>query len=599
MDAQSKIQRVQQLKERLSHAQDPKKISKALKSLQELDISLDILVETGIGKTVNGFRKHYDVGDIARAIVLQWKKLVPDGKEPPVDQKTKHVKKEVSEEKKLVPPVSRENNAFSEKYSSCREDTRLSYKTPGSDIHKKSNHLKEKSEKNSSSKKQNHEKSKSRSHSKEKDPKGLTHKAKTLEYNSSSSSAEKKRPSPKDEVQQFDKNLKRKSDAQANPKKEESAKKPNEKPHNDGDSDTPTMSFESYLNYDQLSVKRKKRTCSSSETPKKIQVCKQYCSVGLGKDEPAHIALNPATPEIKMEVDESSTGPVKEVKAGSLEHLLDLPLPKFLTDDALLCSPQHITDSKANVPEMAPDPGCESNGFTGRRFNSKMLVYSGSKTIYLPKMLTLYEQCIRVLQNNIDSIQEVGGVPFEILMPVLKRCTPEQLSRIEECNTAFLEDSGDLWKKHCDRDFRGYKLLEYESWREMYIRLFTEREEKLRMITQNISSAHSGKPKGRQVKLAYIHGAAKPPRNIRRKQEIHGTAGPIIQSHPMDKLKLQKPETKERFTPTNQTIPASACVITSNNPSAGPSQDPKRTVKRIAPMMAKTMRAFRNRVGPR
>lgn len=31
-------------------------------------------------------------------------------------------------------------------------------------------------------------------------------------------------------------------------------------------------------------------------------------------------------------------------------------------------------------------------------------------------------------------LREVGGVPFEILEPVLTRCTPEQLFRIEECN---------------------------------------------------------------------------------------------------------------------------------------------------------------------
>lgn len=41
-------------------------------------------------------------------------------------------------------------------------------------------------------------------------------------------------------------------------------------------------------------------------------------------------------------------------------------------------------------------------GFTGRRLNSKMQVYSGSKSAYLPKMMSLYEQCIRVLNNNID-----------------------------------------------------------------------------------------------------------------------------------------------------------------------------------------------------
>lgn len=32
---------------------------------------------------------------------------------------------------------------------------------------------------------------------------------------------------------------------------------------------------------------------------------------------------------------------------------------------------------------------------------------------------------------------------------------------------------------------------------------------------------------GRQVKMAFVHGMAKPPRNIRRQQEIYGTAGPV------------------------------------------------------------------------
>lgn len=57
--------------------------------------------------------------------------------------------------------------------------------------------------------------------------------------------------------------------------------------------------------------------------------------------------------------------------------------------------------SVAPVAE-APQQSSDTNQFTGRRLNSKMQVYSGSKTVCLSKMLTLYEQCIRVLQNNID-----------------------------------------------------------------------------------------------------------------------------------------------------------------------------------------------------
>lgn len=53
-----------------------------------------------------------------------------------------------------------------------------------------------------------------------------------------------------------------------------------------------------------------------------------------------------------------------------------------------------------------------------------------------------------------------------------------------------------LWGKHCQREFKDSRLLEYESWKEMYIRLSEEREIKLQRLTKSIVSAHSNKPKG-------------------------------------------------------------------------------------------------------
>lgn len=50
--------------------------------------------------------------------------------------------------------------------------------------------------------------------------------------------------------------------------------------------------------------------------------------------------------------------------------------------------------------------------------------------------------------------------------------------------------------KHCKRDFKRESPQEYETWRELYLRLHDEREERLRKLTQNISSAHANKPKG-------------------------------------------------------------------------------------------------------
>lgn len=58
-----------------------------------------------------------------------------------------------------------------------------------------------------------------------------------------------------------------------------------------------------------------------------------------------------------------------------------------------------------------------------------------------------------------------------------------------------------LWGKHCQRDFKFAQLQEYESWREMYMRMSEEREVKLQRLTKSIVSAHSNKPKGMSPRL--------------------------------------------------------------------------------------------------
>lgn len=48
----------------------------------KVNLYLDsLLKETGVGKTVNGLRKHELVGDFAKNLVARWKKLVPVSQE--------------------------------------------------------------------------------------------------------------------------------------------------------------------------------------------------------------------------------------------------------------------------------------------------------------------------------------------------------------------------------------------------------------------------------------------------------------------------------------------------------------------------------------
>ncbi|KFQ27832.1 Transcription elongation factor B polypeptide 3, partial [Mesitornis unicolor] len=484
-------------------------IMKTLKVLQDLDISLDILRETGIGKTVNGLRKHATAGKVAKTLVKQWKKLVPTGNKRERKQNTEKDETKSSVSKKIKP--SKKSKA----------SVQASISSNGAPISKKLKKQRTSSEKTHQSKDSESQKV---CDNKECSSSDLKHASQGTSCQAKGSdvkertSTKSKRVSEKQCFSVANKDLpplkkKPSKDAskQRNPKhvikpKQKLAIKSKAESSSVEEFDPPTMSFESYLNYDQVTKKRKRKACSTGEQPKCSEQKNRTSKVSRAKE---------GEEDVKKCEDDQSETPKKKAKVASLQDLLNTPLPKFLTGISI-SSLSYAEDFKAPVVE-APQQDSETAHFTGQRLHSKMQVYSGSKALSLSKMLTLHEQCIRVLQNNIDSLHEVGGVPFEILEPVLTRCTPEQLLRIEECNPTFMEESDHLWKKHCQRIFKNESILEYESWREMYLRLCHQREEKLKVLTKNIISAQSEKPKGRQVKLAYMSGAAKPPRDIRRK----------------------------------------------------------------------------------
>ncbi|XP_061846843.1 elongin-A-like [Colius striatus] len=597
-EGRSVAQRVLELKERLGCAQDSAQIIKTLKMLQDLDVSLDILVETGIGKTVNSFRKHAAAGNVAKTLVKEWKKLTS------AEKKSGHRgRKQDTEKDEIKSSVSKDI-----KPSEKPETSVLACGSSNSAAtYKKLNKQRACSEKTSQnrdteSQKECDNRECSNTVSKHASE-GTSPQAKESNFKDRTSTGNKK-VSEKQRSSAANKDLsllkEKCSKGVSKQKNTKQGKKPSQKLFikqkarlsSDEEFEPPTKSFEYYLNYDQITKKRKRKTCSTGERPKKCSEQQEDSSLPHKPSQFSH-AKEEEEAVKRCEGDQSET-PTKKAKVASLQDLLNTPLPKFLTGLSI-SSPPYVADFKA-ADVAAPQQVSETVPFTGRRLNNKMQVYSGSKTACLSKMLTLYELCIRELQNNIDLLREVGGVPFEILEPVLTRCTPEQLFRIEECNPTFTEESDHLWKKHCQRDFKNDNLLEYESWREMYLRLFNQREEKLKLLTRSILSSQSEKPKGRQVKMAYMTSAAKPPRNIRRQQEIHGTAEPVTQLHAIAKYKTRIPEGGDR----NNT--ASDLIHTSNNGnsrSSVMSQEGKKPIKKVGPIMRKTLQALKHRAGRR
>lgn len=220
-----------------------------------------------------------------------------------------------------------------------------------------------------------------------------------------------------------------------------------------------------------------------------------------------------------------------------LDLSLNLPISSSIKiTDNYKPSPMNLNVMNCIYPSSVPEKSTNFNldSASVTQFNPKTMrtkVYSGVKTGALLTVPTLFDICIRVLQKNIDALEYTGGVPFDVLRPVLERTTPQQLLNFEDYNAYLLEDTDVLWQQHVGRHFRGQKREEGETWREMFLRCEDEKERRLNILTKNIkiSQKQSALPI-KKTRLAYVDNVVKPPRNIQRKQELYGTNDKLIAS---------------------------------------------------------------------
>lgn len=182
--------------------------------------------------------------------------------------------------------------------------------------------------------------------------------------------------------------------------------------------------------------------------------------------------------------------------------------------------------------------------------------------------------CVHILQEHVDSIEECGGLPYDVLEPILERAVPSTLARIEEYNVHLMQDTSPLWERFCRKHFPKEQREEMESWREMFERCTEERERKLSMLKVKVKDSYAREKDGqKKAKLAYVGLNAKPPRTVRAAQARNGTAGSA------SGINIRRPGL--------------------GGPSGGgggpPAPAPKKP--KVAPMMAKTLKMARGMKG--
>ncbi|KAI9105017.1 RNA polymerase II transcription factor SIII subunit A-domain-containing protein [Phlyctochytrium arcticum] len=111
--------------------------------------------------------------------------------------------------------------------------------------------------------------------------------------------------------------------------------------------------------------------------------------------------------------------------------------------------------------------------------------------LYQPS--TLKALCMKRLERNLHSLKTLGNAPFFMVESILRKCTAQQLERLEATSARLLPDSIDLWKQHCLNDFvelrRAYDDMEIDEdtdWRDLYMEKRQEREDKTKRLGERM-----------------------------------------------------------------------------------------------------------------
>ncbi|KAL7290180.1 hypothetical protein TKK_0015890 [Trichogramma kaykai] len=535
-----------------------------LRALDRLSITVTHLRETGIGRTVCSLRKLDDgVGDAVKDLVGKWKSMVANTQSSssesdetsPASPDTNPSLKEdsMTDHKELKRKYSETHDSHkkSEPSNSNKVDELNSNKSKDEPDKKKIKIITNKYEESSESinnvpSKKSHKSSKSEhsssSSSKHKKSKDHDKKSSKSSHSSSSKSKDKSSESLKSDKDKYkeDKGNKKHKEGKKSREhlhgKEHKSKEHENKEHKnkehknkefdkekimvgndeDGVDSTSGTSFADALGIMCMAPSSKKKKETLSKT---IKTDSKYSSSSSSNLNKSVISKELSTSDQK-DIPEQSE-PLAAIEPRAVLDALNneeitnaaLPLPEISKNYRPLPTVS-VAQRRQNEDELLAKVMYSRN--------QRTKVFSGNKSGYT-NVSTLCEICIRTIVENIDALGYTGGVPFDIMKPILQRVTPEQLFTIEHHNPYLIQDTDELWAFHCNKDFKTKKKQEMESSRDMYMRCFEERENKLKTLTNSIKRAADASQPVRTTKLAYVDHIVKPPRNVIRAQSKFGT----------------------------------------------------------------------------
>ncbi|KAL6724941.1 hypothetical protein Aduo_019778 [Ancylostoma duodenale] len=181
--------------------------------------------------------------------------------------------------------------------------------------------------------------------------------------------------------------------------------------------------------------------------------------------------------------------------------------------------PQAVRAAK-DAAAPPPDDFNPENMFKPR--NERGKVFAGRRKNIAMSVPSLFNICLRVLCNNIGVLLYAEYIPYDVLKPVFEKCTVEELASIESKHPYLEDDSGELWQRFVTKKYPGEEPDCDGSWKDLYYFLEKEKEDKLKRLSQRIGKTHQAESAKGQRKTLLADATA--PTYVRRRQMAHGIA---------------------------------------------------------------------------
>lgn len=149
-------------------------------------------------------------------------------------------------------------------------------------------------------------------------------------------------------------------------------------------------------------------------------------------------------------------------------------------------------------------------------------VYDDSPQDRVPSLISL---CQRVAANHAESISNLGSqLRFGLVRPMLERCSPDQLMRLEEASPDLKSSTSDIWKNMCLQKYRmladEYYSVEKEpqepdSWRNRFYFLQEAEIKRFEEVGQRIRSQRMEADERKREREVRFTDRVPPPKRLR------------------------------------------------------------------------------------